>query len=161
MSPIGRTTAVNNIAAAAPWDPQVRRMLEMLQYEYIGMYGEDDPNPTGGLAGCAGDTGRTLVYVRAFESVGMVGVRLSDDGEVAMLKRMFVRFEHRGKGFSKRLLAAAEDAARDLGATRIALETGTVQRRALALYTHAGYTDIAPWGFYADQPTSVFLGKDL
>lgn len=150
-----------NVFIYAPWDVEVKRMLELLEYEYIGMYGEGDPNPEGGLEGCSGAAGRVLVYRRASQTVGMVGVRLSEDGEVAMLKRMFVRHEHRGKGYSKRLLAAAEAAAIELGAKRISLETGTIQRRALGLYVHAGYTDIEPWGFYAGQGTSVFLGKDL
>jgi hypothetical protein len=41
------------------------------------------------------------------------------------------------------------------------LETGTVLPEAVALYRSAGYTDIAPFGYYADACLSVYLGKPL
>lgn len=66
--------------------------------------------------------------------------RLSEDtGEI---KRMFVVPDRRGAGLSRRLLAALEDAARDLGYARVRLDTGVHQHAALRLYRSAGYSDI-------------------
>jgi hypothetical protein len=41
------------------------------------------------------------------------------------------------------------------------LETGEPQVAAVALYRRCGYVDIAPYGFYADEPGVVSLGKRL
>ena len=41
------------------------------------------------------------------------------------------------------------------------LETGEPQVAAVGLYRGSGYVDIAPYGFYADEPEVVSLGKRL
>jgi hypothetical protein len=41
------------------------------------------------------------------------------------------------------------------------LETGQPQVAAIGLYRAGGYADIAPFGFYADKPTVVSLGRRL
>ena len=79
----------------------------------------------------------------------------------AEIKRMFVRADVRQQGLARRLLAALETAARDAGADWMILETGRPQVAAVALYRASGYVDIAPFGFYADQPLVVSLGKRL
>ena len=45
----------------------------------------------------------------------------------------------RGRGLARRLLAALEDAARELGYERVRLDTGASQPHARALYESAGY----------------------
>lgn len=88
------------------------------------------------------------------------GVRRRDDttGEI---KRMFVVPEHRGRGHSRTILRALEERARDLGYTRLVLESGTRQPEALALYESEGYTRIDGYGYYRDAPDSRCYGKDL
>ncbi|KLL12572.1 GNAT family N-acetyltransferase [Protofrankia sp. BMG5.30] len=72
--------------------------------------------------------------------VGHAALRwLGDDLE---LKGMYVAPSHRGRGVSTRLLAAVEQAAWDLGAGRIVLQTGDRQPDAERLYARAGYTRI-------------------
>ncbi|MFD4633823.1 GNAT family N-acetyltransferase [Streptomyces sp. NPDC058284] len=92
------------------------------------------------------------------EPVGTAGVRMLD-AVTAELKRVFVREDMRGKGGAPRLLAAAEDAARRLGAGRIVLDTRTDLVEARALYARHGWTEIEP---YADrQYAEHWYGKEL
>ncbi|MEV0183137.1 GNAT family N-acetyltransferase [Streptomyces sp. NPDC050625] len=74
---------------------------------------------------------------------GSAGVRLLDPA-TAELTRVFVRGELRGKGGAALLVAAAEDAARALGATRIVLDTRGDLVEARALYARLGYTETEP-----------------
>jgi GNAT superfamily N-acetyltransferase len=74
---------------------------------------------------------------------GSAGVRLLD-ADTAELTRVFVCEELRGKGGAALLVAAAEDAARALGASRIVLDTRDDLVEARALYTRLGYTETEP-----------------
>ncbi|WP_337062230.1 GNAT family N-acetyltransferase [Kineococcus sp. G2] len=77
------------------------------------------------------------------------------------MKRVFVRAGARGRGVAKRLVGAFEDLARERGARRVRLETGTAQPEAIALYTALGYERIAPFGQWADSPLCLCFGKEL
>ncbi|GAA3811035.1 GNAT family N-acetyltransferase [Streptomyces chiangmaiensis] len=88
--------------------------------------------------------GGTLLVARyEGEPVGTAGVRLLNAG-TAELKRVFVHKEMRGRGGAPRLVAAAEDAARTLGARRIVLDTRHDLVEARALYARLGYTETPP-----------------
>jgi GNAT superfamily N-acetyltransferase len=87
------------------------------------------------------------------EPAGTAGVRLLDgcgtaQGEpgelVAELKRLFVLKEARGTGGGPVLLAAAEDAARELGARIMLLDTRSDLAEAWSLYERSGYERTAP-----------------
>ena len=41
------------------------------------------------------------------------------------------------------------------------LETGTKQPEAIGLYTAAGYAEVPKFGYYANEPSAVHLGKIL
>ncbi|RKE17984.1 GNAT family N-acetyltransferase [Streptomyces sp. TLI_171] len=75
---------------------------------------------------------------------GCAGVRTFSAG-TAELKRLYVRPAGRGRGLGRALLAAAEDAARALGHTRLRLDTMAELTEARALYAAAGYLDIPPY----------------
>ncbi|WP_223737633.1 GNAT family N-acetyltransferase [Streptomyces purpurogeneiscleroticus] len=75
------------------------------------------------------------------EPGGCAGVRLPAPG-TAELKRMYVRPELRGSGGSGALLAAAEAAARGLGARRIRLDTRLDLVEAIAFYRRSGFVEI-------------------
>jgi len=77
------------------------------------------------------------------------------------LKRMYVDPSARGRGVGRRLVLALEERARQLGATRAMLETGTRQGEALALYERCGYRRVEPFGEYLGSPLSVCMAKDL
>ncbi|RAJ35828.1 acetyltransferase (GNAT) family protein [Kitasatospora sp. SolWspMP-SS2h] len=89
-------------------------------------------------AGCAGV--RTLDTDPADPGTPAAGTPGS-----AELKRLYVRPSARGHGLGRALLAAAEDAARALGHTRLRLDTMAEFAEARALYTAAGYADIPPY----------------
>ena len=77
------------------------------------------------------------------------------------IKRMYTRPAARGRGVALAVLDALEEAAADLGATRLVLETGVRQPEAIALYERAGFARIPPFGEYVDSPLSVCMAKDI
>jgi hypothetical protein len=79
----------------------------------------------------------------------------------AELKRVFVTAAARGLGVGRALLGAAEERARELGATTMRLETGLPQTAAIALYERAGYRHVPRFGPYVEDPTSVCMERDL
>lgn len=80
--------------------------------------------------------------------VGCVGVQLLD-AETAELRRVWVAPPVRGCGLADLLLAAAEDAARELGAGLMRLDTRRDLVEAKRLYVRHGYTETPP---YNDSP---------
>jgi GNAT superfamily N-acetyltransferase len=82
------------------------------------------------------------------------------DGD-AEIKRMYVRAEHRGRGYARALLAELERTAAAAGRRRVVLETGTRQPEAIALYTSAGFEPMLKFGLYRDQPASRCFAKPL
>ncbi|MFF3439205.1 GNAT family N-acetyltransferase [Streptosporangium sp. NPDC002721] len=93
------------------------------------------------------------------DAVGHVALRaLGDDVE---LKRMFVAPSHRGTRVARALLAAAEDAARALGASRVVLQTGPRQPDAVRMYGREGYTRIPVFPPYERLPGSLCFEKLL
>jgi len=75
------------------------------------------------------------------------------------LKRMYVVPTSRGTGAASRLLEAAEALARELGAPRIYLETGTEQPEAIRFYERGGYTGIPLYPPYVDSARSLAYEK--
>jgi putative acetyltransferase len=80
---------------------------------------------------------------------------------IGEVKRMYTRATVRGQGVARAVLDELARAARDLGATRLVLETGVRQPEAIALYERAGFAPIAPFGEYVDSPLSVCMARDL
>lgn len=69
------------------------------------------------------------------------GLRTIAD-RIGEIKRMYVVPAWRGRGAGAQLLAALEDAARDLGLATVRLDTGPKQAGARHLYEKSGYTSI-------------------
>ncbi|MFF1699814.1 GNAT family N-acetyltransferase [Streptomyces sp. NPDC058257] len=114
-----------------------RTAPEELEREVAAEKGDDLRPPTGVL----------LVARHGGEPAGTAGVRLMGDMKgvsTAELKRVFVREDKRGMGGAALLLAAAEDAARALGAERIVLDTRLDLAEARALYARHGYEESEP-----------------
>lgn len=88
-------------------------------------------------------TGALLVARYDGEPAGTAGVRLVD-AESAELKRVYVCDGVRGKGGGSVLLAAAEDAARALGARQMLLDTRSDLVEAWSMYERYGYVRSAP-----------------
>ena len=87
--------------------------------------------------------------------------RQTDDGVYGEIKRVFVEPAYRGRGISKRILAALEDELQRRGILVARLETGIAGPEALALHERAGYRRHGPFGRYRDDPNSVFFEKNL
>ncbi|MFJ2715975.1 GNAT family N-acetyltransferase [Streptomyces sp. NPDC087437] len=103
-------------------------------------------------------TGQLLIARYDGTPAGTAGVRLLD-AERAELTRVFLREEMRGRGGAALLVAAAEDAARVLGARRMILDTRSDLVEARALYARLGYTEN---GRHNDDPYAEhWLGKPL
>jgi GNAT superfamily N-acetyltransferase len=83
------------------------------------------------------------------------GVKGLDD-EAAEIKRMYVVPTARRRGLARVLLAALEDAARELGYAIVRLDTGPRQPHAQALYEAAGYR---PIGNFNANPLASFWGE--
>ena len=82
------------------------------------------------------------------------------DGELE-IKRMYVPPSHRGSGLAAGLLLEMERHARDDGAKRLILHTGTRQEAAIALYKRDGYTEIEVYPPYVGMPESLCFEKLL
>jgi GNAT superfamily N-acetyltransferase len=137
----------------------VQELVEEVQAEYVRRYGGPDVTPLAPEE-FAPPHGAFLLGRLGGLVVGCVGLRGHESG-VAELKRLYVRAEHRRRGHARRLLAAAEERARELGHHRVVLETGTEQPEALAMYRAEGYLPVEPFGHYACSASSHHLGKDL
>ncbi|MFZ4233659.1 GNAT family N-acetyltransferase [Streptomyces murinus] len=97
--------------------------------------------------------GRLLVGRYDGTPAGSAGVRLLD-AQIAELTRVFVAQDMRGRGGAALLVAAAEDAARALGARRL---VDLVEAR--ALYARLGYTETGPHN--ADRYAEHWFRKEL
>ena len=89
------------------------------------------------------------------------GALQSIDATTVEIKRMYVRPEARGQGYSHVVLAALEEWAVADGHKTGRLETGSYMPVALALYQGAGYRPIPTYGEYVANPYSRCFEKPL
>ncbi len=97
-------------------------------------------------------SGRFLVAYIDGSPAGCGTVRRFDDA-TGEIKRMYVRPAARGRGLGRRILSELEAAARELGYSRVVLDTGDRMSEAEALYRSAGYREIAD---YNGNPWAAF-----
>jgi GNAT superfamily N-acetyltransferase len=135
-----------------PGDPEVAPLLQGLAAEYESRYGGGDElasvdaeefEPPGGLF---------IVLLEQRETVAGGALRRFS-ADTCEVKRMWTAPGHRRKGLATVVLGALEDAARELGYTRLRLETGPAQPEARFLYERRGYTRIPTYGRY-DRATA-------
>lgn len=155
-----------DIHALAFDHPDSAKLIELVQQEYVGRYGDPDVTPVG-PAEFAPPQGIFLVGYREDVPVACGGWRAhaTDEGSLragdAEIKRMFVVDGERGRGHARAMLAALERTAVERGRRRIVLETGDRQPEAIALYRSSGYHEIEKFGVYAQEPISVCMAKEL
>lgn len=150
-----------------PYDgPAAQQLIHAVQAEYVVRYGGPDRTPVD-PAEFAPPHGLFMVGYLDGEPVAMGGLRPhveaveAAEGLAVEIKRMYVAPQARRLGLSRIVLAALEDRARDLGATRVVLETGEAQPEAISLYQTSGYRAIAGFGIYKDEPRSLSFAKEL
>ena len=73
------------------------------------------------------------------------GALMTQEPEVGYIRRMWVDPTMRGLGLGRRMLAALEDQACELGMHTVRLETNRALDEAMRLYRSAGYTEIEPF----------------
>jgi len=104
-------------------------------------------------------TGRLLLARQDDRFVGCVGVRALGAGDCEM-KRLYARDSARGRGLGRALAVAAIVAARELGYSRMLLDTLGSMAAARALYASLGFRETAP--YYANPIADAkYLELDL
>lgn len=104
--------------------------------------------------------GTFLVARDGDRAIGCGAIRVIDQ-TTAEVKRMYVEPDRQGQGIGRAVLASLETAAQHLGVRRLVLETGVHQKGAIALYCHAGFTQVDCWGEYQTSPSSICFEKNL
>ena len=82
-------------------------------------------------------------------------------GGYAELKSMFTAEAARGRGVGRAVLARLEAEALELRLDCLRLETGNLLHAAIRLYRRAGFVEVAPFGSYEANQTSLFMEKLL
>ena len=137
-----------------PSSPAARWCLSQYFAELAGRFEEGfDPDKT--LPADAEMTpprGAFLVATLDGEPVACGAIRTLAPG-VGYIKRMWVSGSVRGLGFGRRMLGALEAQARELGFTKVCLETNRALKEAIRLYESSGYVEVAPFNAepYADH----------
>ena len=143
-------------------EPPATELSAAMVREIEGLYGslegrEDFPSAT--PEDFSAPSG---VYVAGFDSADPGAAAICGGGikrydeQTGELKRMYVVREGRGRGAARALLAALEDAARELGYARVRLDTGPKQPHARALYESARYRSIPD---YNTNPAAGWWGE--
>lgn len=92
--------------------------------------------------------------------VGCASFKKYND-KCAEVKRVFIKKEYRGRGFSNKLMELLEEEAGNKGFTYLILESGEPLVAAMALYRKIGYEIIPKYGPYKDMPDSICMRKKL
>ncbi len=123
-----------------------RTLLAAFESEIASRYPGWDPSqgPTARPEEIAPPTGRFLVAYVGGEPAACGALKRLDE-RTAEIKRVYVAPAARGHGVARRLLAALEDAARELAYERVRLDTGAHQPDAVALFRSSGYEEIGPY----------------
>jgi GNAT superfamily N-acetyltransferase len=152
MSLTFRVVALDEEPAAS----MVAAMREEMRVLYDDLDVDARDMPRAGVRELGPPGGRFLVgFDAAGTPVCCGGIKALPDG-ACEIKRMFVRTDARRRGFAHQLLAALEDAARDLGYEIARLDTGPRQPQAEQMYRNAGYR---PIGNYNENPVASFFGE--
>jgi GNAT superfamily N-acetyltransferase len=99
--------------------------------------------------------GAFLVGYEDQRPVAIGGLRRLERG-VCEIKRVYVVPAARSRGAGRALLAALEDAVRELGYERVRLDSGPAQRHSRMLFEQAGYVEIPR---YNSNHIAVYFGE--
>ena len=116
-----------------------------------------------GLPGCFSPPGGALLVAEEDgRVVGCVALRQLENS-VCEMKRMFVSSNFHGSGVGGALAGAIIERARELGYSKMMLDTGPAQREAQGLYRRFGFKDVEPYYELSPQLRDwlVFMELDL
>jgi putative acetyltransferase len=157
-------TASDVVLRVVSWDhPHAEELRAAQRADIVARYGGDfEPGHRPTAADIA-------VFVVAYDGETPIGCGafrdlagdLVDEQPTVEVKRMYVRPEYRGRKIGQLILRDLETRARQRGATRVRLETGTLQPEAVRLYEGAGYRQIPNFGDYVGAPASLCYERIL
>ncbi len=101
----------------------------------------------------APEDGRLFILEEAGKTIGMGSLTRYDEN-VGEIERMYVKPEHRGKGFGKQLLKKLIESAKQLEYTALRLDTGGFMDTAQYVYTSVGFKKIPE---YAESEVPIPL----
>lgn len=133
-------------------DPRVDGLLAGLLEEYTQRYGADgaaDELSRYPVTEFVAPHGRMVLVELEGQVVAGGAVRpyrtgRSREPETAEFKRIWTSDRHRRRGLARVVMGALEQAARDLGYTRVVLFTGPSQPEAVAFYERLAYRRLDP-----------------
>lgn len=109
------------------------------------------------------DPGVTFFSLRDKDTLlGIGAIKKLDDTHME-LKSIHTAEEARGNGVGRRVVEHLLGVARERGATRVSLETGSMEEFAAsrALYSRLGFVSCEPFGDYSPSRNSTFMTLEL
>lgn len=103
-----------------------------------------------------GRSGLFLVVLDDGKVVGTGAVR-PWEGEIAELKRLWLLEQYQGQGIGYRVVMQLFEFARQCGYKSIRLQTGFLQKRAIAFYKKLGFVEIPTYGHDDDISMEIKL----
>lgn len=165
-TPSSEPAAAWSVQQVAFTDERVQALVAEVQDYYVQIYGGPDDSPVD-PAEFDQPRGRFVLALVGGSPVAMGGWRLRPEldsalgGRCAEVKRMYVSPSVRRRGLARAVLAELEDSARRAGVDVLALETGTMQPEAIALYEAQAYEPTIRFGHYAYSELSRYYAKRL
>ncbi|MHA2118191.1 MAG: GNAT family N-acetyltransferase [Candidatus Thorarchaeota archaeon] len=107
-----------------------------------------------------------IIYVLEVndEMAGMALLKTMGEG-IGEVKRMFIRPEHRGKGYGHKMMQTLLRAAKEIGYSTLRLETANIMPAALKIYRSAGFIERGeyPGGEVPEwyRPYCIFMEKRM
>lgn len=145
----GATPTLTIAELSTPADAEAFRTLNEAWIERYFTLEDEDRAILGDPVGRVVAPGGAVFVARlGDEVVGCIGIMPVGDGVFELVK-MAVAPEHQGHGTGRKLIMAALDRARALGAHRVALESNSGLASAVHLYEafgfrHLGHDEVAP-----------------
>src|SRR5271155_4466707 len=98
-----------------------------------------------GLPGVYGPPSGEIILAFKGTSLVACGALRELESRVGEIKRVYVRADHRGKGFGPRLTGALLDRAAELGYERVRVDTLPTMTAAIQFYQEMGFKPIPPY----------------
>lgn len=96
-----------------------------------------------------------IAYDKVQTPIGCFGIRSFEDA-ICELKRMYLKSAYRGLGIGKQLLLKSIALGKELGYTKMRLDTLPTMQSAIGLYQSIGFYEIAPYRFNPIEGTKYF-----
>ncbi|MEK6312059.1 MAG: GNAT family N-acetyltransferase [Curtobacterium sp.] len=143
-----RTATVTIADLATPADAEAFRTLNEAWITRFFALEDEDRRYLGDPVGHVVEPGGAVLVARLTRGdetvvIGCVGLAPTAPGEYELVK-MAVSPDHQGHGTGRRLIAAALDRARELGAHRVVLESNAQLSSAVHLYEAFGFRHLEP-----------------